>query len=633
MKDREFITSKFESENITAPESLSEDNIKARLEQGTKASDMIKLKKNKKRVFKPIISVAACFAVVIGTLATANVIHDRQVEKKLQSQVESGLVHFTSYDEISTFTEDMDVYKNDTVYNGLGLGEGGASFYEKSDAEVDGGVGSADAETAKSSSDASGEYSDTYKQVDGVDEADIVKTDGKYIYALNTTDENTIDVYEIKNGKAESLTNIYIDDNYGVHEMYLDGERIYVLGEKPANGGSNTFVITYDIRNRNSFEEIDRYEQSGDYSTSRFADGNIYVVSNTYAYKKDYIPFCTDGNKIFKRIPAEDICAFECCKDPNYVVVGAVDTKSGKSNTTKTKAVMGDADNIYCTTENLYISCADYRDGKLCTNIVKYALDGIKLTEMATGSVKGYVNNQWSFDEKDGYLRVATTADNSKGEEINKLFVLDKNLKKVGSVVGYAKGEHIEAVKYIGDMAYVITYKTTDPLFIIDLSNPKNPHITGSVKISGFSTNLVPVGKDKLMGIGWATEDDESVGEIRSGVKLVLFDISDKNNPKVLDEKEYPGATSPAQFTHKAILKNDKQNYLAIPVEDWSDTGDYRSADEYFGGSIVFAEKNGKIKIISEHKSNYQPDRLVYVDNTIYEVANASRTVDSFTVK
>ncbi|MBR1532101.1 MAG: beta-propeller domain-containing protein, partial [Eubacterium sp.] len=201
MNDKDFITSKFEGENITAPESLNESNIKARLEQGTKAGDMIKLNKGKKRILKPVISVAACIAIVVGTLATANVIREQKTQKNFQSQAESGIIRFTNYDELKAFSEKMEP---DSKEAGGVLGHFGVkSLYEKSESAVD-------YETEKSGEVEVDSHSETYKQVDGVDEADIVKNDGKYIYVLDQTD-NSVAVYSAKNGKAKQVSRKFFD--------------------------------------------------------------------------------------------------------------------------------------------------------------------------------------------------------------------------------------------------------------------------------------------------------------------------------------------------------------------------------------------------------------------------------------
>ncbi len=620
MKNRDFITSKFENESITAPSSLSEDAIKARLEQGISANDVIKVNTNKKRIFMPLVSVAACVAIVVASVFSANAIRDSRVEKAVKKNTDGGIVHFTTYDELESFTDKIYDYEYKSNSHSI------VDFFSKKSSSF-ATESAADGALSKSSS-----YSSTNTQVADVDEADIVKTDGDYIYYIDSAD-GTLVIVSAKDGKTELASKEFNNGNSDFTEMYLDGDRLYVLGtEYPEDykKGDKTFVITFDISDRENVKRLDTFEQSGNYSTSRMVDGCIYVISNTFSFDKRFIPYCTGANGDYAKIPADDICAFECCKTPSYAVVGALDTDSGKRKNKKVKAIMGGADNIYCTTDNLYLSCVDYNSGNTSTVIAKYEFDGTDIEEKSVGRVKGYVNNQWSFDENDSFLRVATTASDKEGNEVNKLYVLDDELETVGSVGGYARGEHIEAVRYIGDMAYVITYETTDPLFCIDLSNPKDPRVTGEVKITGFSTNLVPVGDDKLMGIGYSTEENEW-GEARNGVKIVLFDISDKNAPKILDTKVYEDAESEAQTTHKAIVINDDEDYLAIPINYYINT-EYEF-EELGGGVLLLGEKNGKIEIKAEQKFSNNVDRVIYIGDYIYAIDMYEDTVNSFRIK
>ncbi|MBR3150242.1 MAG: beta-propeller domain-containing protein [Eubacterium sp.] len=616
MKDRDFITSKFESENITAPESLSEENIKARLEQGTSVNNIVKLKKSRRRPLRRLAAIAACIALIIGTGISANAIHDASIDRMIKKNTESGIVHFTSYNEIEEYSGRL--VSDSGGYKGLFLPKTGVLYSKNADV-----LEESAADGTATTGAVSEAYSDTYKQVDGVDEADIVKTDGKYIYMLNTTD-CSLSIYSVSNGTTELCTKEFYEDDVATYEeMFLDGDRLYLLSTEHTDDETKSVVRAYDITDRKKIRELDTYKQSGVYSTSRMVGGYIYVISNTYTYDKKFVPCCTGEDGTYKKIPAEDICAFEHCQQPNYAVISAINTKNGLSKERKVKAVMGGANNVYCTTETLYVSCADYNGVGEGSTIVKYSIDGISIKEKAVARVNGYINNQWSLDEKDGYLRVASTATRDNGEQINMLYVLDGELKKVGSVGGYARDEHIEAVKYIGDMAYVITYETTDPLFCIDLSNPKDPKITGEVKIDGFSTNLVPVGENKLMGIGYSTKPNPDWGGVqRDGVKLALFDVSNKNEPKVLDEKVYQSADSPAQLTHKAILKSG--DTLAIPVNDYEGGK---------GTALVFGEKDGKINVISEHKTNGSVDRVIYAGGYYYAINVTGNSIDAFELK
>ena len=231
-------------------------------------------------------------------------------------------------------------------------------------------------------------------------------------------------------------------------------------------------------------------------------------------------------------------------------------------------------------------------------------------------------------------MRVATTS--SYGVmKTNNLYVLDSNLKGLGKVTGFAKNEDIQAVRYIEDTAFVITYLEIDPLFIIDLSNPRKPEITGSVNISGYSTLIVPVDKNTILGIGYGSENTEL--NINDGVKIVTFDISDKSNPKVLDTKTYDYCYSAVQHNPKALLVNFDRGDFTIPLNyekygyiDYDDYPDssYKEASttERHSGVLNFRVDDGKINVIDNYVSgefgyytaNTVVDRCVYIGDYIY---------------
>jgi uncharacterized secreted protein with C-terminal beta-propeller domain len=277
-----------------------------------------------------------------------------------------------------------------------------------------------------------------------------------------------------------------------------------------------------------------------------------------------------------------------------------------------TKAVLGYGGQIYCNENNLYIT--QQKSDKVQIIKVKLGKEEIQFT--ATGKVSGSVYDQFAMDEKDGYLRIATTSENKKGTDVNNLYVLDENLKVVGKVTGFAKDESIQAVRYIDDKAYVITYEQTDPLFIIDLSNPTAPEITGSVKITGFSSLLVPVDENTLLGIGYSTEETE-LGEATNGIKFALFDISDSSAPKILDSEVMEQSYSYAQWTHKALVVNQKEGYYAIPY----DTYDYNN-DEESHGVVTLKVVNNDIVITNTFKSEKLTDmsRCTYIDDYLYGI-------------
>ena len=505
--------------------------------------------------------------------------------------------------------------------------------------------------------------SETYVQVKGVDEADIVKTDANHIYFLDEYSE-VITIVEANDGNVEEVGKI--DVSYSdpmIDDFYLYGDELITLGTDwdYSTDRESTVVVIYDISDPANPIEKSRYQQSGYTISSRMVGSCLYLVTDYYVnYYGDekYIPYVT-GENGYDKMNIADICAFPNVTEPEYVIAGSVDVSDGTQIKTKAKAVLGGSQDIYCNTENLYVvgyyynpyMYYAYEDEYLLddgteisggdvieedvetgmadpdaaeesgtpelqegSRIFKISLNDGNLRFEASCMVEGYTDDQFSMDEKDGYLRIATTSTTAHGYDINNLFVLDEGLNQVGAVTGFAKNEHIEAVRYIGDKAYVITYEQTDPLFVIDVSDPTNPQIEGSVKIEGFSTLLVPADENTLFGIGYATSDTQW-GEAQDGLKFVTFDVSNPSVPAVKDVKEYLNAYSEAQYNHKALIHNAEKDYYAIPYEQ--DDENYY-VDHY--GVLVLRITNGKIKVLKDFQEKDTVRRCVYIGDYIYAI-------------
>ena len=623
--DFDFIASAFEEENIKAPESLSAENVIKKFDSKN-VNNIVKIKSNK-RGLRVAVAAVACFAVVITSLAVGNRVYKNKVIEAnrpavTETQELDGIVRFESYDEVRKTLKDMMPKDN---YNGFGVFKN----FEKG-AEL-----AATEEAADGALTNSASFGKTNTQVASVDEADIIKTDGKYIYYLSDEDYTEIRIYSADNGKTKLVSTIKAPkkDDSLFDEMYLSGDKLVTIGYCRNNGENpKTFVNIYSIKNAEKPELLSEYTQSGSYSTSRLYDGCVYVISNQYCYqyKKDCIPYVCCGD-VEEQLPVENICAVEGSTRPSYAVIGAV-SLDGKSKKQDTKAILGVSENVYCNEKNLYLAGTEYNEnyytdgGK--TQLIKYSFNKTKVELKASATVKGTVNDQFSLDEKDGNLRIATTArDWDNGKDKNYLFILDENLNKTGEVTGFARGEHIEAVRYIGDTAYVITFEQTDPLFIINLSDPKKPEITGEVKIDGFSSSLTPVDENTLLGIGYSTKENEFGGIQTNGLKFVLFDISNKNNPKVLSEKELDDCESPVQSDHKALCINRDKGYFAVPFYNYGDDG----ADNSIA---VIRANNGKLETteLDCGKTDYI-ERCTYIGDYLYAVCNESGEVLSFNVK
>ena len=196
---------------------------------------------------------------------------------------------------------------------------------------------------------------------------------------------------------------------------------------------------------------------------------------------------------------------------------------------------------------------------------------------VGSGQVPGFLLNQFAMDEKDGYLRVASTTTpqwwggeqtrDTSTSQVTVLRVGEDALPTVGSVGGLGKGEQIRAVRFLGDVGYVVTFRQTDPLYTIDLSTPADPRVTGELKILGYSSYLHPVGDGLVLGVG---QDATAKGQVR-GLQMALFDVSDPAAPRRVDKVTLPGAWSDVEGDHHAFTFTD--GLALVPYTQYTDPG------------------------------------------------------------
>ncbi len=505
--------------------------------------------------------------------------------------------------------------------------------------------------TSDSASDDGG-YSNTNVQVAGIDEADIVKTDGQYIYMGSN---NVVRIVRADSGEMSDAAIIRYPLNQYVNEIYVDGDRLVVLGSKSDNNPgevypmatdmkiaassliypikSYSFMDVYDISDPEDPVFVKSHEMEGNYQTSRKNGDVVYMITNDYIYNDDDIlPMMKDtatGDETTS-VKLDDVMIMPAYPASGYIIVSAVDVNDDEAAQVEAIAATGYI--YYMNDSALYIAGTDYNGDTAATSIVKMELDGTNMGYAGSGTVSGYLNNQFSMDEKDGYLRVAT----STWDEDNSLYVLDDSLNICGSVEGFAEGEQIYSVRYFGDKGYVVTFKTIDPLFVFDLSDPTNPKITGEVTLPGFSDYLHPVGEDQILGIGMDTADlymkDENgketvVGIRQTGLKFTLFDVSEMADPEVFSTYVIgtSGTYSEALYNHKAVMvDSDRQN---IALDAWV-TLDVKGAESK-QKAIIMNYGDSKLRLVGTLDSTattaYGNDipygrRLLYIGDTLYYI-------------
>ena len=655
-----FLKDKISESGVKAPGDMDERYVLDTLRDVTLKPIEPEPKVKKKFNWKPLVAAAAVVLVAaVGTVIGVR-IYQQNLIKDSTVTLNGGLSlrRFNSYDELQ---DEVNRIRNERKKTDAGEIISGisdflsGSYGAKSDNDNGGYVSDGMAAESSRSGSASDSHSETYKQVDGVDEADIIKTDGKYIYCA---DGSYITIFSAEGDKSQKVATLNTktqnnatadqadrrpDFDYEgyycacyVSDLYLNGDRmIAVCKDNSFYGdmGYTTVVRVYDISDVYNIKELDSMTQSGYYTSSRMIGDMLYTVSSYTPYSNRYVPYCGTGDHP-EEIPADCIYSVEKPDSERSLIVSAYDTMDFSAQT-ESKVIFGGAEDIYCNLENLYVYATDYdysdhdffqgfypKNAK--SRILKINLtDGLSFT--AYTEVDGVIDDQYALDEYNGNLRVATTSNNSR-RDVNNLFVLDENLSVIGSVKDFAADESIRAVRYVDDTAYVITYEQTDPLFVIDLSDPTAPAILGEVKISGFSTMLVPIDENTVLGLGYYTQEEDYTDlEVQEGLKLALFDVSDKAHPQVLDSLSFVEYDSPVQYDPKALVYNRSRNDFVIPLNYhhygyYDYDKDVYHDDDCHGGMLNFKVEDGKLKVTDRYQADYTYDveRCVYVGDTVY---------------
>jgi uncharacterized secreted protein with C-terminal beta-propeller domain len=480
-------------------------------------------------------------------------------------------------------------------------------------------VAGADAKSSLFSSD----YSTTNIQVAGVDEADVVKNDGKYIYMIKGDSVRIIDAYPANNMKELVKIKLETDPSemFYPSEMYVDENTLVVIGgltpsyvgyvpsyrsDMPYYGSGKTKVYVLDITNRSNPVVKRSIEFDGNYHTSRKIGNTLYTVLNRYigyiyplhydsttntnvnSSPEDIMPKMKDSTTNTEQpiVKCSDVIILPRPQNINYIITAAIPLSDTTKEVSST-VIVGNSENVYASRSNLYIAATDWRGGYFRayqpenTAIYKFTLGDGAIAFLAAGSVKGRIINQFSMDEHHGYFRIATTTGNSWNSQdppSNNLYILDNNMKEVGKIEGIAKGESIYATRFMGNRAYMVTFKSIDPLFVIDTTDPGKPVLAGELKIPGYSTYLHPYDENHLIGFGNEVDESIDADKVHSsdavyytavqGLKLGLFDVTDLNHPtelfkEVIGER---GTTSDILTNHKALLFDPSKNLLAFPI-------------------------------------------------------------------
>lgn len=503
---------------------------------------------------------------------------------------------------------------------------GGISSVEGSSSSIKH-TNSSDGATLKPNED----YSTTNLQVEEVDEADIVKTDGEYIYSLSDYDVIITDVRNPEDTKIVSRiesTSSYIVPN----EIILCDNNLIIISKDTKNRyKTSTQVMIYDITNKEKPNKLKKFYIDQEYYTSRVVNGNLYIISSGKLRKNsdnDIIDYYVEDNQT-EKIGYKNMYYFKDNVSSYETIIASYDLKN-QSKGFDVKAYLMDVDNIYISEENIYIENEEYKYVDSLESTVLgvfgpkgiYSLDDDNLNydKMATiykfsinndGTVKysaqtktsGEAVDQFSFDEYNSNLRVAL-----EDEKGSRIVVFDDKLKMIGQTDPVEEDERMYSSRFIGDKAYLVTYRTIDPLFVFDLSDPKNPKVLGELKIPGYSTYLHPYDENHIIGIGMQTKENirrDSQGNVKAtfasivGMKMALFDVSDVNNPKQISETTIGDASTKSAIlnNHKALLFSKERELIAIPVTSYKTDV---TSEEYYTDPDIEKLTSGYINSLNQ---------------------------------
>ncbi len=516
-------------------------------------------------------------------------------------------------------------------------------------------------------------YSKTNVQVEGVDEADIVKTDGNYLYIVSNERVAIVKAYPPEDAKLLSI--IPFSASERPLELFVEKDKLLTI----SNSGESRYyhfpylqsryyhspylqnsLITriYDISNRSKPTLIRKVQFEGNYNSSRKIGSFVYLILTYHPqYVREYnkvkevaletaLPRIIYGSGSKKSrssyiCPCRNVKYIDPLQTANFLIVASISLESPTFHIQK-EVVLGASDTVYASLNNIYIANNFYDYGRVgvenLTQIYKFSIQNGKILYKGKGEVPGKPINQFAMDEQNDFFRIATQT-YSKGVPSSNVYILNKDLVSVGKLENLAKTENMHSTRFFNNRLYMVTFKRIDPLLVIDLTNPTSPKVLGELKIPGFSEYLHPIDENNIIGFGKDTVDTPkewaTPGDIK-GLKIAVFDVSDPKNPKqkFVETIGDSGSNSPVLQDHKAFLFDKEKELLVFPafiVED-------KKAEKTFDGAYVYnlSIKDGfKLKGRISHyddeeaplpnnytyDSNFSIKRALYINNILYTIS------------
>lgn len=635
-------------ENITLPESLSKENI-------TRLVLPEKQKISKKGQLRRFVAIgfAACLMVTV-TAVLYNSGFDfgvfRANEEAAQADKNKPAENHiaaapASYDELLAYIKEYGaeyVNSRDKYYYAtddmlvMGDAEEGEVVFSQNSVAVPAAPSTSTGSAADAGAPLRGELNLREKDVL---ENDIFINDGAYIYCINeegnialikAEDDGTLTQKSVITAKKPEYGYYEISGLYKYKDYLIECYNKHEYNKDYTEADICCGVNVYDVSDAGNPVLVKNLAMDAYYSSSRIVDGKLILIGTygiTGHYESDddslLLPACyNEGER--QVIPAENIICDKEEAPESYVLIMTASLDE-PDKAPETVSVLGHSTETYCTKETLYILGTSYTwrsmgssdavfmpsfvgSGNADTVITAIDISGDKAEYKNKTEIDGTILNSYSIDEYNGYLRMAV----NKSDE-NLIIVLDKDFNKVGEISGIAKGELIKSARFMGDTAYVVTFVQTDPLFVIDLSDPGKPEIKGEVKLPGFSSYLHPVGDGLLAGIG--------VGGTENGIdgsaKISLFDVRDPYTPKEIDSIVIENASF--ETNPKAYTSVSESSFL-IPYTIWGTYTNGYSDGRFSTGAMLIEVNNNELVKKNDYcaRSPHGTSRATFIDDTVY---------------
>jgi len=559
---------------------------------------------------KPRLLIALAAAAALGAGACTSRPPDPHdaVDAPVWVPVSAQLASYEDCDEAlagiqNAAIEALSTWETDGLYRG------GMGIEERSDA---GAAAEADSFAGAPASAADGSFSETNNAVGGVDEPDIVKTDGTFVYSVANYQLSVVDTRS-----AEVVAERDLDQYGWDHQLFLADNALLMMYTQNLDEGEGGYSTEFRLERLDpeTLDVLDTFAMEGSMADARLVDGEVRLAVSSQPHIQPVWDLLWDGEtdadevadalrdtEIGDWLPDFDVNGEEgevACGDvahPERFTGSSVSVLAlpadGVWSAVEPHAVMADGETVHGTAESLYLAHYDYAWGEeepeAETEIYRFAFSGGQPSLAGEAAVPGSLLSQYSLSEYDGHLRVATTenemswggcppnadciwggpADESAEPSKSTVTVFavgSDSLEETGSVTDLGVDEQIYAVRFIGDTGYVVTFRQTDPLYTIDLADPANPTVTGELKITGYSGYLHPVGPNRLLGVGQEATDEGQT----TGLQVSLFDTG-AAEAAVLDQYEEAGAQSSVEWEPHAFLYWEETGTVVLPVSNWS---------------------------------------------------------------